>query len=212
MVEFFNKKSEFEALSFGKPVKGNDGRYFVACYFSKENEPADEVICQFSKQITNTSKIVVDGGTELLIADEDTIEFIKECDEKLLELCKQNKALWFPGKEISDTYVEQAFMESLKEVKKHKNKAFLKSRTSKDFVMFNSSKDIIDVVDLKEQSKLAIIIQLAGLWFSSSRFGITWKLRQGKLLETEKVNKFEKSLFIDEEEEEEADMNVFPDE
>tara|TARA_B100001093_G_scaffold3139_1_gene3210 strand:+ start:501 stop:1145 length:645 start_codon:yes stop_codon:yes gene_type:complete len=213
MVKFFKKESEFEDLSFGKPIKGNDGRYFIGCFVRKDNEPLEEIVCQFSKQLISANEIVTNGGTDFYISDEETIEFIKECDDKMLELCKINKEEWFPGKDISDEYVEQAFMSSLSNVKKQKNTIKFKTRTSKELTIFNSAKEIINIDEVTEGTKLGIIVQLAGLWFTTSRFGITWKLRQGKLIEKVQINKFGKSLFNDDDEEmgDDDDMNVFPD-
>lgn len=210
MVTFFNKSPDFESVTFGAPAKGGDNRYFIPCHIKRGDGPADEVLCQFSRQVVNTGALSCGTGAEFMLSDEDTVEFVKECDDQMLALCKANKERWFSGKDLSDAYVEQAFMPSLKDVKRQKNTYTLKARTGKDFVMFDATKEAIDSTSVAAHTKMSVILQIAGLWFTSTRFGITWMLRQGKLQEAERITKTGESMFVDDDEEE-LDANVFPD-
>ena len=211
MTTFFNKSPDFANISFSKPIKGQDDRYFVACLHKNGSAPASEVLCQFSKQVATTAPL--NGQcAEFAIACEDTVDFVKECDDAIVNMCKEHKIDWFSSDEITDSYIEQAFMPSLKDAKKQKNTFILKTRTCKDTIAFNSSKERVELDELHANAKVSIIVQLHGIWFTKTRFGLTWRIRQLKIHETERLNKFGTSLFVEDDadiDDEDID-NVFP--
>lgn len=201
-MEFFNKSKDYERLEFSKSQKGSDGRYFIAC--RKENE---DVYSQLSKGKLQT----IDGTTLEMILSEADASFVEDCEEHFLAKCKDNKEKWFPGSEgLTDQYLESAFMSSLKGVKKMKGMQQMKLKISKNIEVFDSSKEKKEVEDIVEGAKISLIVHMAGLWFTKTRFGVTWLIRQAKIHEKEKVANVGVSMF-QEDDEEEVDENVFPD-
>ena len=144
---------------------------------------------------------------EFLIKNEKLLEFVKDCDEQFLNLAKENKEIFFPDQNITDNYLEQAFMSSIKSSKKTN---IFKVRTSSVLGIFSSNKDVLTCDDIEINDKLSIIVQISGLWFTKTRFGITWMLKQIKKNEI-KVDKVGENLFLDDEESDDLG-NVFPDE
>ena len=76
--------------------------------------------------------------------------------------------------------------------------------------LFDGSKNEISINEIKSDAKVSVIVQLAGIWFTKTRFGITWKIKQMKL-HGEKSKTQGKYLFEDVESDDDMD-NVFPDE
>lgn len=210
MVKLFNKEPNFETIHFTKPIKGKDGKYFVAMN-SQESDESNEIICQFGPKLKISSDVQEsDTSIDVLIVQEEIIDFIKDCDDNALAFCKDNKEAWFEDEDISDSYIDQAFMSSIKEMKKQKGSYGMKMRISRDIDVFNGNKENMEKENIKKDAKVSMIVQMAGLWFTKTRFGLTWKVMQVKLNE-DKEKKIGKSMFFEEYNEHDID-NVFPDE
>ena len=207
MVCMFNKNPNYENIEFGKPVKGKDNKYFINSSHIVDEETCD-IICQFGPDVYNKTKILEDASSvEFVIKNEKLLDFIKDCDEQFLNLAKENKDVFFPEQNITDNYSDQAIMPSIKTSKKIHT---FKVRTSPVLGFFSSNRDILSCDDIEVNDKLSIIVQISGLWFTKTRFGITWMLKQIKKNEM-KSDKIGESLFYDDDEENDIG-NVFPDE
>lgn len=203
-MTFFNKSPEFTEIKFGCPIKGSDNKYFVSAFCNSE-----EILCQFAPRLLVKNSLNSESTSlELQIADPKIKEFISDCDDHMLAFCKDNKEAWFNSSEISDSYLDNAILPSFKTIKKSEA-ICIKFRTSSSMGIFDSSKEEIDCDQITEESKVSVIVQLAGLWFTKTRFGITWKLKQIKL-HNDKPKSQGQYLFEDADDEE-LD-NVFPDE
>jgi hypothetical protein len=204
----FNKNPNYSNIEFGTPLKGKDNKYFINSSHTVDEETCD-IICQFGPDVYNKNKINEEAqSVEFVIKNEKLLEFIKECDEQFLNLAKEKKEMFFPDQNITDNYLEQAFMQSIKSIKKTN---VFKVRTSSVLGIFTSNRDVLTCNDIDINDKLSIIVQISGLWFTKTRFGITWMLKQIKKNET-KADKVGESLFYDDDEESEELGNVFPDE
>ena len=210
MVKLFNKEPNFETIHFTKPIKGKDGKYFVAMN-SQESDESNEIICQFGPKLKISSDVQEsDTSIDVLIVQEEIIDFIKDCDDNALAFCKDNKEAWFEDEDISDSYIDQAFMPSIKEMKKQKGSYGMKMRISRDMDVFNGNKANVEKENIRKDAKVSVIVQMVGLWFTKTRFGLTWKVMQVKLNE-DKEKKIGQSMFFEENNEHDID-NVFPDE
>lgn len=208
MVYFFNKKPDYETVEFSKPLKGGDGKYFVGASINHDNQTKD-IMCQFGPDLITKSELNDESTCiEVIVKNENCVEFIKDCEEHFVGMAKDNKDIWFPNQNITDNYLEQAFMTSIKYSKKQ---TAFKLRTSKKIDVFNCSKEVLSLEDVAVNKKVSLIVQVAGLWFTKTRFGVTWMVKQIKVNE-EKSEKLGESLFNDEEESDEVLLNVFPDE
>ena len=201
---FFNKTLDYEKLIFHKAIKTTDGKYFI-----KLDKTGENVYCQFAPKLNLQS--VKDSSIELLLEKKHHIEFVKDVDEFIINACKEHKISWFNNEEITDSYVEQAFMNSIKSIKKTEN-MLLSTRVSKDIQVFSKSKETLEKEKVKDNSIVSLICQIEGIWFTKTRFGVTWKIKQIMLHENETdiVPKFGKCLIEDDDDIEELD-NVFPD-
>jgi hypothetical protein len=210
MTAFFNKAPNFELITFGKPIKGPDNKYFVNTYLKSDStQNSEDVICQFGPRLQTKHNLTIESTSlECIFADKSTKDFISDCDDHFLAFCKDNKEEWFNSSEISDSYLDNAIMPSIKAIKKS-DMQVVKFRTSSQMNIFDSSKEKIEIDNIQEESKISAIVQLAGLWFTKTRFGITWKLKQIKL-HNEKPKSGGAYLF-DDVDDDELD-NVFPDE
>jgi hypothetical protein len=207
MATFFNKSPDFSNVEFGTPIKGNDGKYFVSA-FVKEEMQSNEIICQFGPRLQTKNSLSSESTSlECIFADNQLKDFITDCDDHMLAFCKDNKEAWFNSTDISDSYLDNAMFPSFKQVKKT-DSYVIKLRTSSVMNIFDSSKEEIDITSITEDSKVSVIVQFAGLWFTKTRFGLTWKIKQIKL-HNEKPRSSGKYLFEDAPDE---DLdNVFPD-
>ena len=208
MTTFFNKSPDFSKLEFGNPIKGTDGKYFVSVFIKEEDE-VNDIICQFGPRLQAKNSLTKESTyIDCMFADNSLKEFITECDDHMLAFCKDNKEAWFNSSEISDSYLENAIFPSFKAVKKTES-CIIKIRTSSVMSIFDSSKEEISIESIVEDSKVSVIVHLAGLWFTKTRFGITWKVKQLKL-HNDKPKSLGQYLFEDADDEN-LD-NVFPDE
>ena len=198
---FFNKSPEYEKIIFHNAIKTNDGKYFIK--FDKEG---DEILAQFTPKL----KIIAikENSIEVKLSNKEHVEFIKDIDEFVINACKDHKLSWFNNEEITDSYVEQAFMSSYKTIKKSEDIS-LNLRISKDIQVFTKAKEQIELSKIDETSLISFISQIEGIWFTKTRFGVTWKIRQVMEHDGPYIPKFGKCL-IEDEPEEELD-NVFPD-
>lgn len=208
MAKFFNKVPDFTNVVFGNPIKGTDGKYFVSAFLKTEDQ-SEDIVCQFAPRLlVKTNMTQESTSLECMFADQTLKEFVSDCDDHMLAFCKDNKEKWFNTNEISDSYLDNAMFPSYKNLKKTES-CIMKFRTSSVMAVFDNSKEEIDIENIVENSKVSLIVQLAGLWFTKTRFGLTWKLKQIKL-HNEKPKSAGQYLFEDADEE---DLdNVFPDE
>jgi len=158
-----------ESLSYGEPKKGADRKIFV----SIGTEP---IFIQFSK-IKLVNDLSGQEYFELLLTPE-VVEYVEELEEQLKEQTKKNKEAWFGNDEITDGYLENAFMSCIKKMKKQ---SLLKVRMTESCQFYNIARDEVEVEEFTKDSPISVIVQLAGIWFSKTRFGITIKVTQAKL-------------------------------
>ena len=203
MTKLCNNNIDYTEIEFGSPTKGNDGKYFIKA-LTNDNEILfqltklhckSDVSCTFDVQVTN----------------EGNVDMLREAEDQMLSLAKDNKEIWFPDQDITDDYLDNAFMSFIKPIKKSNDVNF-RMRTSSKLSCFDSKKDEVNSDTIQEGMNVSCIIQLNGIWFTKSRFGVVWKVYQ---IIQNKEKKKEKNicLFEDAEEDEENEMeNAFPDE
>ena len=199
-------------IIYTKPKKQDDGKYFVGMFNKNDEEPSSEVLFQFGPKLCCKTNLSVDSSyIDLQISESSILEAIKEVDDAVLLAAKTNKDVWFPEQGITDSYLDNAIMTSLKSIKKSNIDFSFRTRTSKDMVIFNSSKEQVEHDEVTNTSYIAVILQVAGIWFTKTRFGPTWKTRQIRIFKDQK-NTINNYLFEDADDEDFDTDNVFPDE
>lgn len=198
-------------IVFEKMRKLEDQRYFVPAMF-KENDGSvpEPIIIQLNRNITTNDLETEEGLASVLdcLVNDDVKEIITDFDDSILARVKDNSESWFPGKEFGESYFENAVLYSVKSNKKDKKNKF-SVKTTKNIKVYSSTHESLKTTDVVKDSNVNVIIQLYGVWFTQSRFGITWRLHQVK------VNTPTKQTYdcLFKNDDELADLeNVFPDE
>lgn len=208
----FDSSIDFSKISFDKPVMQGD-RYFIPARY----EGSERILIQFNSWMTCNADLSNEEGVtkptlDVLISGKDNsvspfIELVSDYEEAMVKAAKELKSDWFPDKEITDDYIDSAFHASFKPIKKTHD-AIMRLRTSKELQIYTSEKEETTSVDIKEGSKIAMIVLMDGVWFSKNRFGITWKVVQMKIHKQKESSK--KYMFDDDVEVERELDNVFP--
>lgn len=201
MAKLLNNSINYTEIDFGTPVKGKDNKYFIQAT-TNENE--------ILFQLTNLHcKSEVGSTFDVQVTNEANIDLLREAEDQMLQLAKDNKENWFPDQEITDDYLDNAFMSFIKPIKKSNDVNF-RMRTSSRLSVFDTNKEEIEKEEVTEGMKVSSIVQLSGIWFTKTRFGVVWKVFQ---IKQEKEKKKKICLFEDAVEEEYNEMeNAFPDE
>lgn len=198
-------------IVFDKMRKLEDQRYFVPTMFrEKESSTSEPIIIQLNRNITINDLEGDDGLSSVLdsFVNEDVKEIISDFDETILAKVKDNSSEWFGEKDFGDSYFENAILYSVKSNKKDKKNKF-SVKTTKNIKVYNTTHDVLTAKDVVKDSNVNMIVQLYGVWFTQSRFGITWRLHQVKI-NTPTKQTYE-CLFKNDEEPTDVE-NVFPDE
>lgn len=209
----FDSSIDYSKITFSSPVVQGD-RYFIQALH--ETEP---IVSQFNRWMRSKTDLVdaegkVASQMDVHIAGTESgvspfIEFASDFEDAMLKAAKEKKGDWFPGKEISDEWLDNAFHSGFKQVKKS-NDAVMRLRISKDMHVYTSDREEAELGDIKEGSQVALIILMDGLWFTKSRFGLTWKVVQAKIKKDKAPSR--KYMFDDDATPEPELDNVFPDE
>lgn len=189
---------EFENWCFKLPSK-KEKQYFVNISLKHEENPAEPVFIQFGTNLSFSQNDT--DSIEVSLSDETQKKLVVEVDDFVIKTCKENKEKWFQSSNITDSNVDDAFYPSLT------RKQSIKLRKSKDLICFNSAKEKINESEINESSKISVAVMIEGVWFSKTRFGVTWKLVQLLHHDRKPIEKIGKCLF--ENLEDDLD-NVFP--
>jgi len=202
----------YDEITFVKPIMQGD-RYFVKALMGTER-----IITQFNRWMTCKTEMVCEDGkppsqVEVIIPGKDGtvspfIEYMSDFEDAMLKTVKQKKDEWFPDKDISDEWLDQAFHSGFKQVKKSTD-ATAKLRISKELLIYTSERKETGLNDIHDGSKIAVIIHMDGIWFTKSRFGLTWKVVQIKVHKDKEPSRM---YMFDDDAVPEPDLdNVFPD-
>lgn len=208
MSKVYENNLEFDHFKYGKISKMED-KYFIPMY--EEIDGSQKQILLQLKKVYTLNTLNDEGKLRSCIEfvlDEQQKENIGEIEDAVLNVAKEYKKEWFPDKDLSDSYFDNAFMQSFKPIKKSKGYKF-QVKTTKNVSIFDSSHNTVEHCDVKENQKVSIIIQLYGIWFAKSRFGLTWRLHQVKIHDIPKPP--QECLFADTDEQNDELENVFPD-
>ena len=210
----FDSSIDYNKITFSAPVVQGD-RYFIQAL----HNDSERLTTQFNRWMRCKTDMVDKEGKssphmDINIPGTDTgvstfVEFASDFEDAMLKMAKDKKSEWFPDKDISDDWLDQAFHSGIKQVKKT-NDAVMRLRVSKDLEVYTSEKVDAPTEEIKDGTKIAIIILMDGLWFTKSRFGLTWKVIQAKIKKDNAPSR--KYMFDDDAAPDPMLDNVFPDE
>lgn len=203
-MKFFDSSVDYSKLTFGSPVKSADGKYFISTLH--EN---DQVLVRFNSWLTCNTNLMMNNEKasqiDVTLKIPEYIETVRDFEENLLQKAKELKDEWFPEKGITNEYLDSAFMSSLKPIKKSQDHV-MKIRTSREMEAYTNDQKEIELSDVKENSEVGLIVNMQGLWFTKTRFGIVWKIMQIKL----KKPKTKREYMFDDDDNVDDD-NLYPD-
>lgn len=214
MYKLSNIPTEVEQFEFGKPIKG-DGFYSMYVTTKDNNDNVTNLCFQSPKMIVQsdfeassetgeeTKESHVAEYVDLSCDNDEYINAINKLDEVFMQAIKTNAETWFPGKGIDETFLEVG------QVKNLRKSNSVKFKLTRDTEGFNDEKDAIDLRSIKRSQKVRALIELVGLWFTSNRWGVMWKISQIKTCDKTK-NISRGYLFPDDEEVETSNILTPP--
>ena len=167
---------------FGKPLK-HEGRYHVnLTHKVNANSLAHKIYMQtpVMKLHTELNQKFADF---VCPSNSGLTNMMSLVDAKMLKKVKENKENWFDEKCIEDSFFEVGQYPSIKP--DTETTSIIQLRTPEDTVVYNQDKEVINVKDVPKESCVSAILQLAGIWFTKTRWGLTWRTVQ---LRTHKKN------------------------
>lgn len=187
----------YDGLVYSAPKKvGN--RYYMCV----EEEKGGKVLVQTPKLVfTNMPS----EGYVTTHCDADTWnDCIKQVDDFMMDTIKKNCTEWFGENHgMDDTFFEVGRTPSLM-----RNDTF-KLRYNKDVTLYDCDKNELSVDELNLERPIKCIVQLVGLWFTKTRWGVSWKVVQGKVYKP-KTKKSHGYLFPDDPADIEDDEDLHP--
>jgi len=127
---------------------------------------------------------------DMNLTHEDYKNYVQTLDDTLISLLKENKDEWFVGKGLTTQFIDTGYLPSLK-----RNNDW-RMIVSEDLAVYDDNKNHYDVHELNAKDTMRCIVQLSGLWFTNTRWGVSWKLIQ--LKKTKKKEIRNEYMFPDE--------------
>lgn len=164
IVYYKDAQVEYE---FGEMCKEN-GVYFVPL---RKPVLIQTPVVKLLEPISGDSTIVrVSGGFA---------KFVKNHEENMLKLTKENKTKWFKNG-IEDSALDSGFKSFLES-------DTLKVKISDDFAAFDTAGDFIDST-FCTPAEVRCILKISGVWFGSAEFGSIMSLVQTQLAKLPKCS------------------------
>lgn len=188
-----------------KGPKKEEDRYYIYITQKKTPESLPEKI------YVQTPRLLVKSSMQESFADftlPNALPFgsmMQEMDENILSIIKEKKEEWFQGQNIEDAFLDVGQTHSIKVTK---DSSKIKLRVPKDTIAYNSKKEQIDLEEVSIDSEVTCILQLVGMWFTKTRWGVTWKTVQVKTHEKKK-EPLRVYMFADEEVEDDEE-SLYP--
>lgn len=169
---------DFSSVEYTSPKKAS-GHYSVCAQFLDENGVSGGKIYFQTPKMTLKSDMIMndDSGdihkfVDLSCEDESFLKAIKNLDKQMFDVIKEKRSEWFPNKMIEDTFLEMGQTPSLMV---HN---VIRARTDKNLEIFNTHKESVPPNEIVAMSVVRCIMQFVGIWFTSTRWGVTWKVVQ----------------------------------
>jgi hypothetical protein len=190
-------------MEYTKPQKLPDGRYFLKT--TKGGDPGARVLHQVN-DVRNQEAL--DSRAVTFALPEKALEKFSGIDKEFIEQAKKNKVEWF-NKEISDETLENAYQESVSDGCLQATLATVKGNVVT--TAFDSKKQPLELQDIKADTPLDVLFELAGLWFLKKSFGPIWRVVQVRVKSVGGGPAFPKEYLFEDSEEEVEDPTDYVD-
>jgi len=157
-------------LEFGVPKK-NTNHYSIHV-----SAPGTErIMIQSPKmELRENVNLMSDSYADMVCKDTDFLNALKAVDQHMMDVIKSKRDEWFPDKNIDDTFVEVGQVPSVM------MKNTVRLRVNKNVEVFETTKQKSDTVTIGQGTPVKCIMHLTGIWFTATRWGLTWNLVQLK--------------------------------
>lgn len=184
-----------DRIVFGKLKKGHD-TYMMPTFYSDDKNTLSKMFVQTPKMILHSEPITA-GNVQPFVTfnseDPSITSMLKSVEDFVLQQLKLNKDEWFVNKGIDDVFLENGLTSTVLKSNVYR------FRLMDDVQVYDGAKNPMKVDDVKKGDVFKCIIQLTGLWFTPSRWGVTWKVMQMKLpSRTKTIDKYNQYMFNDE--------------
>ena len=173
-TSFLNMLHTLDQISnteLGNIKKRNDF-YAVNLFVNSEKDGSVPFYFQTPKMKLSSTLVKGQSSIEVDCDNETFIKQVESVDQYILDIVKSKKVDWFPNQEISDSFLEIGLMSSVS------RSNTMKLKVSPDNVIYGNDKSLLEKLDTGREVKF--IVQICGLWFTKSRWGISWMIVQSK--------------------------------
>lgn len=185
---------DLDSVVFAAPKKYND-HYSVNLSVGEE-----KLLIQSPKFKLNADLDVLPAPenkfVDVLCGSSEFISSLKNVDATMAKVIKDNREKWFPGKNIDDTFVEVGQVPSVL------SSNLVRLRVNRHLQVFDSaSKCLLEADRVEAGTDVKCIMHLAGIWFTATRWGLTWNLVQMKTYPVQPKKIYKGYMFPDDDEE-----------
>lgn len=167
---------DFSKVAYTSPKKASSQHYSVCAQLLDDNGMSGGKIYFQTPKMKMASDMMDNDAIrpfiDMACEDETFVKSIKELDSRMFNVIKEKREEWFPNKVIEDTFLEMGQTPSLM------INNVLRARTDKNVEIFNTNKESVDTKLMTEKQVVRCILQFVGIWFTSTRWGVTWKVVQ----------------------------------
>jgi len=190
-----------EQIVFGKLKKGID-TYMMPTYVQEVDSTPQKLFVQTNDMCFKTedfNREYVDVNSK----DEHLFEMIKTIETHVLSELKTNRVAWFGKKDMDDVFLESGMTSTVV-----KDSTF-RFRMMDDAQVYDAAQRELKGFDAIQPGQAChLIIQMVGVWFTPSRWGVTWKIVQVKLKRQRMIEKHRDCMFSDDEHDDEHDEDL----
>lgn len=169
-------KLDTNMFTYSEPKK-HDNRYYVLMHTNEDSELPQKIFFQTPKMKVKLPH--VEDYVDCVCEQEEWKVFIQSMDTHMREVIKTNSETWFgEGKQIDDTFLDVGQTPSLM------SNGVCRFKMANDLDIYNQDKEEMTFEDIEQGQEVKGISQLVGLWFTKTRWGLTYKMCQMKMYKT----------------------------
>ena len=184
-------------IRYGKLKKGIDTNIMPLYLTHETTSERSHLYVQTPKVQIKTNVIendVTQNFMDVISHDENFTDEIQRIENRILCDLKSNKETFFANKGIDDIFLEAGQTSNVTK------EGVCKLRIMKDLKVWNHQKDVQLVNTLMVGKIFTGIIQVVGVWFTTSRWGVTLKLVQARHTKEKIESRVNRYMFPDENE------------
>lgn len=191
-----------DKIVFGKLKKGID-TYMIPTYIRESSDSPSEKLSVQLNDMTFDKGGFENEYIDVCSKDERAYEMIKKVETYVLNELKSKRTTWFGNQDIDDVFLESGMTSTA--IKDSK----FRLRVMDDVQIYDANREVKTTNEVTPNTPCHLIIQMAGIWFTPGRWGVTWKVIQVKLKHQRvSASKPKQCMFSDDEDDNDEDLSV----